>query len=75
MGYKEKTTGHGFRTTASTILNENGFRGDAIERQLAHCERNQIRAVYNHAEYLPERTEMMQWYGDYLTQKGMVIDE
>ena len=45
MGYKGKTTGHGFRSTASTILNENGFRPDVIERQLAHSERNQIRAA------------------------------
>jgi integrase len=66
MGYKGKTTGHGFRSTASTILNENGFRSDVIERQLAHGERNQIRAAYNHAEYLKERTEMMQWWADYI---------
>jgi hypothetical protein len=43
-----------------------------IERQLAHCERNQIRAAYNHAEYLPERVTMMQWWGDYVEGKGMV---
>ena len=68
MGYKDKTTGHGFRSTASTILNENGFRPDVIERQLAHAERDQVRAAYNHAEYLKERTEMMQWWGDYLEE-------
>ena len=66
MGYKGKATAHGFRATASTILNENGYRPDVIERQLAHCERDQIRAAYNHAEYLPERREMMQWWGNYL---------
>ncbi len=66
MGYKGVTTGHGFRTTASTILNENGFRGDVIERQLAHAERDQVRAAYNYAEYLPERHTMMQWWADYL---------
>lgn len=66
LGYKGKATGHGFRSTASTILNEHGFRPDVIERQLAHAERNQIRAAYNHAEYMPERIEMMQWWGDYL---------
>ncbi len=66
MGYHSKATGHGFRATASTILNEKGFRSDVIERQLAHGERNQIRASYNHAEYLPERRDMMQWWGDYL---------
>lgn len=66
LGYKGRTTGHGFRSTASTILNENGFRGDVIERQLAHGERDQIRAAYNHAEYLKERADMMQWWADYL---------
>jgi integrase len=71
MGFKEQATGHGFRATASTILNENGYRADVIERQLAHCERNQVRAVYNHAEYLSERKEMMQWWADYLETKGM----
>ena len=66
MGFKEKTTAHGFRSTASTIFNENGFRADVIERQLAHGERNQIRAAYNHAEYLKERKEMMDWWGNYV---------
>lgn len=60
LGYKGAATAHGCRGTASTILNENGWRSDVIERQLAHCERNQIRAAYNHAQYLPERREMMQ---------------
>lgn len=71
MGYKGVTTAHGFRSTASTILNENGFPPDHIERQLAHCERDQVRAAYNHAEYLKERHEMMQWWGDYLEDKGL----
>ena len=66
MGYHSRTTGHGFRSTASTILNENGFRPDVIERQLAHSERNNVRAAYNHAEYLAERRQMMQWWADYL---------
>ena len=66
MGYRSRATGHGFRSTASTILNENGFRPDVIERQLAHGERNAVRAAYNHAQYLPERREMMQWWADYL---------
>lgn len=55
---------HGFRATASTILNEAGYRPDVIERQLAHAERNQIRASYNQAEYLQERREMMQQWAD-----------
>lgn len=66
MGYRFKATGHGFRATASTILNENGFAPDVIERQLAHCERNKVRAAYNHAQYLAERRKMMQWWGDYI---------
>ena len=66
MGYHSRTTGHGFRSTASTILNENGFRADVIERQLAHTERDAVRAAYNHAQYLPERRAMMQWWADYL---------
>jgi integrase len=66
MGYHSRATGHGFRSTASTILNEHGFTPDVIERQLAHTERNQVRAAYNHAQYLPERRKMMQWWADYL---------
>lgn len=66
MGYHSRATGHGFRSTASTILNEHGFRPDVIERQLAHSERNSVRAAYNHAQYLSERREMMQWWADHL---------
>jgi len=68
LGYHSRATAHGFRQTASTILNETGFTPDAIERQLAHAERNKIRAAYNKAEYLPERRKMMRWWGDYLEQ-------
>jgi integrase len=67
LGYsKEEMTGHGFRSMASTLLNEQGWNRDAIERQLAHAERNNIRAAYNYAEYLPERRKMMQHWADYL---------
>ncbi len=66
LGYKGKMTGHGFRAIASTILNETGFKPDVIERQLAHCERNQVRGAYNRADYLPERKRMMQFWADYL---------
>jgi integrase len=59
-------TAHGFRTTASTILNESGYRVDVIERQLAHGERNKVRAAYNRSQYMAERIEMMQWYSDFL---------
>jgi integrase len=66
-GYaKDQQTGHGFRTTASTLLNELEFRKDAIERQLAHGERDKSRASYNAAQYLPERRKMMQSWADYL---------
>ncbi len=64
MGYQGRATGHGFRATGSTILNEMGFNPDAIERQLAHAEKNKIRAAYNRAEYLPERQKMMQVWAD-----------
>jgi integrase len=66
LGYKRRMTGHGFRAVASTLLNESGFRPDVIERQLAHCERNDVRGAYNRAEYLPERRTMMQRYADML---------
>lgn len=60
LGYiKDEMTGHGFRSMASTLLNEQGFNRDAIERQLAHAERNNIRETYNFAEYLPEHRKMM----------------
>ena len=66
MGYHGRATGHGFRATASTLLNEMGFNPDVIERQLAHTERNKVRAAYNRAEYLPDRIIMMQEWADYL---------
>ncbi|NBV07215.1 MAG: DUF4102 domain-containing protein [Proteobacteria bacterium] len=70
LGYRSRATVHGFRGTASTILNENNFNSDVIERQLAHGERNKVRASYNHAQYLPERKKMMQWWADYLDKLG-----
>ncbi len=73
MGYHSRTTGHGFRSTASTILNEHGFMPDVIERQLAHSERNRVRAAYNHAQYLPERRKMMQWWADYLDKAAAAV--
>lgn len=67
LGYaKDDMTGHGFRSMASTRLNEQGWNRDAIERQLAHAERDSIRAAYNYAEYLVERRKMMQSWADYL---------
>ena len=64
--YKGKFSPHGIRATASTWLNERGYRTDVIERQLAHTERNQGRASYNHADYLVERRQMMQAWADFL---------
>jgi len=68
MGFNGKGSigfsAHGFRATASTILNEIGFRPDVIERQLAHAERNKVRASYNQAEYLEDRRTMMQQWAD-----------
>jgi integrase len=63
---KEEMTVHGFRSIASTLLNEQGYNKDWIERQLGHGERNSVRAAYNYAEYLPERRQMMQDWADYL---------
>jgi integrase len=67
MGYgKDKMTIHGFRSMASTLLNEQGYRFDVIEAQLAHGEKDAIRGAYNRAEYLPERRRMMTEWADYL---------
>lgn len=67
LGYdKDTMTGHGFRAMASTRLNELGWQTDVIERQLAHAERNKVRAAYNRAQYMAERKAMMQAWADYL---------
>lgn len=68
LGYDTKTqmTGHGFRSIASTLLNEQGYNRDAIEMQLAHSENDSVRAAYNRAQYLAERKTMMQAWSDYL---------
>lgn len=73
MGYKNIATPHGFRALASTTLNEEGFDPDVIERQLAHAERNKIRAAYHRAEYLEDRRKMMQWWADFLCQFNLEI--
>ena len=76
MGYaKDEMSGHGFRSMASTLLNEQGWNRDAIERQLAHAERNSVRAAYNYAEFMPERKKMMQAWADYLEgiKSGAII--
>lgn len=69
MGYgKEEMTAHGFRAMASTLLNEQGYSADVIEKQLAHNPKDKIRGVYNRAEYLPDRRKMMQEWADYLSK-------
>ena len=67
LGYsKDEMTAHGFRTTASTLLHEMGWKSEVIETQLAHRDRNKIRGIYNKAQYLDERRDMMQAWADYL---------
>jgi len=67
LGYgKDEMTGHGFRSMASTLLNEQGWNVDVIERQLAHIDGNGVRAAYNYAQHLPERQKMMQAWADYI---------
>ena len=67
LGYaSDEMSAHGFRTTASTLLNEQGWSPDAIERQLCHMPKDQVRAAYNRAQYLEERRRMMQAWADYL---------
>ena len=69
MGFtQDEMTMHGFRGMASTLLNEMGYNRDWIERQLAHGERDHVRAAYNYAEHLPERRQMMQEWADYLDE-------
>lgn len=68
MGFNGKDSigfsAHGFRATASTMLNELSFRSEVIERQLAHAERNKVRATYNQGEYMEERRAMMQQWAN-----------
>ncbi len=64
MGFKDLLVAHGLRALASTTLNEQGFDADLIEVALAHVDKNEIRATYNRAEYIPQRREMMEWWSD-----------
>lgn len=75
MGYQGQHTAHGFRTTASTLLHEQGFHSDMIERQLSHGEQNKVKAAYNRAQHLPERRLMMQQWSNYLDslKNGAVV--
>lgn len=69
LGYKGKMTAHGFRALASTILNEEGFNPDVIEKQLAHIDSNSVRRAYNRAEYIEDRNKMMQWWSDLIIEQ------
>ncbi|HCO7843839.1 TPA: tyrosine-type recombinase/integrase [Escherichia coli] len=66
IGYEGLASGHGFRHQFSTIMNEHEWPADAIEKQLAHANSGSIRGIYNHAQYLDKRREMMQWWADYI---------
>ncbi|MCX7310204.1 MAG: site-specific integrase, partial [Alphaproteobacteria bacterium] len=69
MGYtKEEMTAHGFRSSASTILNSRGHNADAIEAALGHQDENEIRRIYNRAKYWPERIQLMQVWADFLDE-------
>jgi integrase len=69
MGYRGEATAHGFRALFSTVANEAGWKPEVIERQLAHVERNQVRAAYNRSTYLQDRAELMQWWANYLDSR------
>ena len=75
MGYRSHATVHGFRATISTLLNENEYNPDVIERLLSHQEKNKVRDSYNRAEYLPQRKKYLQWLGDYLDKIDIVSDK
>jgi integrase len=72
LGYHSRLTVHGFRGTASTILNEREFNPDWIEMQLAHAPRDAIRAAYNSAQWLTQRREMMEWWSKFLVSQAEV---
>ncbi len=75
MGYAQsELTGHGFRAMFSTIANEHQWPSDVIELQLAHVDKNSVRAAYNHAELLDKRRELLQWWGDWLDEQKRIKD-
>ncbi|NCB58077.1 MAG: DUF4102 domain-containing protein [Gammaproteobacteria bacterium] len=69
IGYEGLASGHGFRHQFSTIMNEHEWSADAIEKQLAHANSGSIRGIYNHAQYMDKRREMMQWWADWIDEK------
>lgn len=75
MGYSGIATPHGFRSLATDVLNENGFDADVVERQMAHGERDKVRASYHRTAYLPDRHRMMQWYSDFLRERYRMAEK
>ena len=73
MGYHGRATVHGFRKTASTVLNEHHFNRDWVEMQLTHVE-GSVRSIYNSAECLPGRRDMMNWWAEYLDEARRQLD-
>lgn len=71
MGYKGILVSHGFRSLASTTLNEQGFNPDVIEKALSHCEANAVRSAYNRAEYLPQRRKMLKWWSEHIEKASI----
>ncbi|CQQ81378.1 prophage CP4-57 integrase [Yersinia mollaretii] len=69
IGYGGKLVAHGFRSIASTAMNENGFNPDVIEAALAHSERNEVRRAYNRTTYLEQRVKLMSWWGEYIDEQ------
>jgi integrase len=70
IGFGGKLVAHGFRAIASTAMNENGFNSDIIEAALAHCDKNEVRRAYNRSTYLSHRKKLMEWWGNFIDQKG-----
>lgn len=70
MGYRGKLVSHGFRSLASTVLNEEGFDRDIVEVALAHGDKNQVRSAYNRANYLEQRRRMMNWWSTYILRQS-----
>lgn len=74
MGYHSRATVHGFRGTASTVLNEHEFNPDWIELQLAHVDEDKIRGTYNSAQWITGRRKMLCWWSDYLDKQKAAAD-
>lgn len=75
LGYRGVATPHGFRSLGSGTLNEEGFHRDAIERQLAHVELNQVRAAYDHSDHWQARIKMMDWWSNHVMAAELKASE